>query len=90
MYTAPVGSFAANEYGLFDMSGNVNEWCQDWYDSGYYIKSPSSNPKGPDTGSDHVLRGGSWFYVPIYARVAYRYGYAPVNRFGSIGFRLAR
>lgn len=62
--THPVGLKQANELGLYDMSGNVWEWCSDWYGENYYANSPANNPKGPDAGSLRVLRGGSWLNFP--------------------------
>jgi formylglycine-generating enzyme required for sulfatase activity len=59
--TAPCGSRIPNAWGLFDMHGNVCEWCQDWYDEGYYGNSPTDDPQGPASGSTRVIRSGSWF-----------------------------
>ena len=86
--TKPVTSYAANGFGLKNMSGNVQEWVGDWY--GSYVSSPVSNPKGADSGSTRVLRGGSWFENPQRLRSAYRFNGSPVIRNSSIGFRLAQ
>ncbi len=88
--TSPVGCFPGgkNPYGVFDMNGNVWEWCTDWYEEDYYKKSPKDNPSGPEGGAGRVLRGGSWYGVAGNCRSANRYWYDPGDRFDCIGFRL--
>jgi formylglycine-generating enzyme required for sulfatase activity len=87
--TNPVGQKKANEIGIYDMSGNVDEWCQDWYDEHYYANSPTENPTGPATGTVRVRRGGCWNDAAHYCRIANRYFSAPELRFLTFGFRLA-
>jgi len=89
-FTAPVGKFKPNAFGLYDMHGNVFEWCADWYAADYYKASPLEDPKGPDSGTDRVLRGGSWDGRPDLTRSAFRGGSVPADRNFSFGFRLAR
>ena len=82
------GTKAPNELGIYDMSGNVGEWCSDWYSSSYYSSSPSINPIGPSSGSRRVYRGGSWVCYEYNCRVSVRLNRRPDHRSSLIGFRL--
>jgi formylglycine-generating enzyme required for sulfatase activity len=97
--TAPVGSYPPNDYGLYDLAGNVNEWCADEYDEDYYSKSPRDNPEGPGTvitfNNDdftnidtlRVLRGGGWINKANFLRCATRYNLEPKLTTNGVGFR---
>ena len=84
--THDIGSKQANELGIYDMSGNVCEWCQDWF--GSYSSSSQVNPKGSNSGSYRVIRGGSWSNTASGCRSSHRYGYPPGGRYGFVGLRL--
>jgi formylglycine-generating enzyme len=88
--THRVAELDPNDWGLYDMSGNVGEWTWDWYDSGYYSSSPSADPEGPASGSYRVLRGGNSYLEAQYLRVSFHIDGTPTSRDYSVGFRLAR
>ena len=87
--THPVATKQPNEIGIYDMCGNVEEWCQDWYGKEYYKNSPSKNPSGPTSGSDRVIRGGCWRNVRGNCRVSARNQMAPFISSNEFGLRLA-
>ena len=89
VFTAPVGQFKPNVFGLYDMHGNVWQWCSDWHGDDYYGKSPRDDPTGADTGDFRVVRGGSWHDGPTGARSAARFWFTPVHRSAVVGFRVA-
>jgi formylglycine-generating enzyme len=84
-----VGVNPPNDFGLYDMSEGVHEWCSDYYDAGYYRISPQSNPKGPTHGERRVSRGGSWRHRIKFSRCAARSSLPPEFKYSDYGFRLA-
>ena len=86
-YTSPVGSFAPNGYGLYDMTGNVMELCWDWFSSSTYVNA--TDPRGSSSGTYRVFRGGSWYINADCCRSSYRNGSAPGDGYDYIGFRIA-
>jgi len=90
--TAPVGAYPANGFGLHEVTGNVWEWCADWFDPGYYARSARHGPRGPDAGAQRVMRGGSYLCHDSYCnryRVDARSANTPDSSAGNIGFRVA-
>lgn len=87
-YIHRVASKKSNELGIYDMSGNVLEWCQDWYDENYYSVSPINNPTGPTSGEERVARGGSYGNYETACAITNRFKYLPTSTSG-MGFRLA-
>ena len=87
--TCKVGSYEPNKFSLYDMHGNVYQWCNDWYAKDYYKDSPAKDPQGPDSGTVRVLRGGSWNDYGWNCRAALRFRYVPGLRGYGFGFRVA-
>jgi formylglycine-generating enzyme required for sulfatase activity len=86
---APVGINPPNDFGLFDMSEGVHEWCSDWYEYNYYQTSPERNPQGPQTGQRRSSRGGSWRHRIKFSRCAARSSLPPSFQYADYGFRVA-
>jgi len=86
--THPIGQLKPNAWGLYDVHGNVHEWCQDWFDRNYYSQSPSNSPLGPSSGLAKVSRGGDWGSEDWYCRCASRSLSSPNRRSNRLGFRL--
>lgn len=88
-YTAPVGKFGANAWRVYDMTGNVWEWCSDWFDENYYQKQEWDRPAGPSQGTEKAIRGGSWGDTPAKLRLSYRRSAPPTFHSNNLGFRVA-
>ncbi|MDX1948329.1 MAG: SUMF1/EgtB/PvdO family nonheme iron enzyme [Pirellulaceae bacterium] len=86
----PIGTLLPNNFGLFDMHGNLYEWCGDYFDEKWYSTSPLNDPNGPSFGSTRVIRGGSWNHLASHCRSAYRHANQPSHRAIHLGFRVAR
>jgi formylglycine-generating enzyme required for sulfatase activity len=89
-FTAPVGSFKPNAFGLYDLHGNAAQWCGDWYAKDYYQVSPVDDPPGPVDGTARVYRGGGWRTIAVYSRAAFRHHFKPADRNDYVGFRVVR
>jgi len=85
----PVGLYAPNPYGLYNLGDNVHEWCADWYDAGYYAASPERNPQGPPSSNRRASRGGSWRHHIKVTRTAARSSIPPEFKYADYGFRVA-
>lgn len=88
--THAVGTKAPNELGIYDMTGNVIEWCNDWYSDSYYHMSPSVNPTGPDSSHKRVVRGGSYTTWVGLSHLSFRTGYIPSTTYSHVGFRMVK
>lgn len=86
--TVPVNAYPPNAFGLYDLHGNVSEWCADWFGEGFYLESPTEDPIGAATGEHRVLRGGSWNDPGRYCRAAFRYDRPPEEARRDFGFRV--
>jgi formylglycine-generating enzyme required for sulfatase activity len=87
-FTVPVGCYPPNAWGLYDMHGNVWQWCSDWYGKNYYANSPGDDPTGPESGMHRIRRGGAWNSFPLYARTSFRNWNTPDSRCVNLGFRV--
>jgi len=90
VFTAPVGSFRPNPFGLYDMHGNAWQWVSDFYGEDYYAHSPTNDPQGPPPAERHVRRGGGWLSWPLYVRASFRNYNTPQSRYFNLSFRVAR